>query len=247
LAPQQLLNFNSKTSGGSCNGGDHVKAYEFIHKYGISDETCGAKIGLDHIHSFEVASMTDVEDVRRHQCFECEWTGPCGFVSPEQYSVNLYGVEEFGSLSGVHQMKAELFARGPIACLINSEPDEFDQYQGGVISCDDQKLPPSPSPPSPSPPYSSASSSSRLCSLRKYTDHVIVIAGWGTDKASGKEFWVGRNSYGTKWGEGAGGGWFRLELGKDLLNIESSTCSWAVPAKADVERAISQYQQALGI
>jgi len=224
LAPQQLLNFNSRTTGGSCEGGDHEKAYEFIHTYGISDDTCAAKIGLDRIHSFHVAAMTDVDEVREHQCYECEWTGPCDFVSTKDYNINLYGVDEYGSLYGVDEMKAEIYARGPIACLINSEPPEFNNYQGGIIECEDGPL----------------------CNIPMYSDHVIVIAGWGVDK-TGKEFWVGRNSYGTKWGEGAGGGWFRLALGKNRLNLESSKCSFGVPAATDVARAIQQYNDALGL
>ncbi len=44
-----------------------------------------------------------------------------------------------------------------------------------------------------------------------------------------------------QWGEGAGGGWFRLALGKDALNIESHRCSWAVPAQADIARAMQQF------
>jgi C1A family cysteine protease len=47
----------------------------------------------------------------------------------------------------------------------------------------------------------------------KNTDHVVVIGGWGVDAATGLKYWVGRNSYGTQWGEGAGGGWFRLQRG----------------------------------
>ena len=46
---------------------------------------------------------------------------------------------------------------------------------------------------------------------------------------------------------GPGGGWFRLALGKNYLNLESSKCSWAVPAKEDVQRAIQQYNDAVGI
>jgi cathepsin X len=218
--PSGTLNFNEKTTGGSCNGGDHVslKAYDFMHKYGISDETCGAKIGLDHIHSSSVASMTEVEDVRDHQCFECDWTVPCGFIDREEYNVNLYGVDEFGDLTGVSEMKAEIFARGPIACLNN--------YKGGMITCEN---------------------GGPLCNVQKYADHMIVIAGWGVDEETGTEYWVGRNSYGTKWGEGAGGGWFRLELGKNYLNVETNVCSWAVPAKENVDRAIKQYNAALGL
>lgn len=30
------------------------------------------------------------------------------------------------------------------------------------------------------------------------TDHVVVIAGWGVDAATGVKYWVGRNSYGTQ-------------------------------------------------
>lgn len=80
LAPQQLLNFNARISGGSCNGGSNLKAYEFIHKYGISDDSCAPFVGLNWLRGFEVASMTDVEDVRSHQCFICTWSGTCSFV-----------------------------------------------------------------------------------------------------------------------------------------------------------------------
>jgi cathepsin X len=165
--------------------------------------------------------------VRDHQCWECEWTGDCDFVSRTKYNVNLYGADEFGQVTGVDQMKAEIYARGPIACLINSEPPEFDQYRGGIIQCGE--------------------GSSKLCNIPQYSDHVIVIAGWGVDAKTGMEYWVGRNSYGTKWGEGAGGGWFRLASGKNYLNVESNMCTFAVPAAADVARAVQQYNDAVGI
>ncbi len=89
---------------------------------------------------------------------------------------DLYGVDEYGSLTGIHEMKAEIFARGPIVCHLYSEPVEFDQYWGGIIKCD--------------------SGSADCKSLD--TDHVIVIAGWGVDEATQTEYWVGRNSYGTQ-------------------------------------------------
>lgn len=38
-----------------------------------------------------------------------------------------------------------------------------------------------------------------------------------------------------------------MELGKNYLNTESSTCVWAVPAKADVDRAVKQFDTAQGI
>lgn len=55
LAPQQLLNFNSRITGGSCNGGDDLKAYDFIHKYGINfnamPDLCYQLMKLLDIHS----------------------------------------------------------------------------------------------------------------------------------------------------------------------------------------------------
>lgn len=44
-------------------------------------------------------------------------------------SYNLYGADEFGSVTGEEQMKAEIFARGPIACSINSDVPAFNAYR----------------------------------------------------------------------------------------------------------------------
>ena len=48
------------------------------------------------------------------------------------YSTDIinYGVDEFGSVLGEEEMKAEIYARGPIACLINSSAEQFDAYKG---------------------------------------------------------------------------------------------------------------------
>ena len=110
LAPQVLLNFNPTTSGGSCSGGDDLKAYDFIHKYGIVDDTCAAFLGVSEPRGFVVGSMKDIDEVRRHQCYQCEWNGVCSFVDPR--NVNFYGVDEFGTVVGESQMMAEIFARG---------------------------------------------------------------------------------------------------------------------------------------
>lgn len=69
-----------RTSGGSCNGGDHLKAYDFAHKFGLADDTCAPFLGLNWARGFEVAAMTEVDDVRAHQCYICNWNGVCSFV-----------------------------------------------------------------------------------------------------------------------------------------------------------------------
>ena len=53
----------------------------------------------------------------------------------------------------------------------------------------------------------------------------VSLVGWGRDDATGKRFWVGRNSWGTYWGEM---GFFRIEMGEDNNGIENA-CVWAVP------------------
>lgn len=44
-------------------------------------------------------------------------------------SYNLYGADEFGSVTGEAQMQAEIFARGPIACSVNSDLPPFNAYR----------------------------------------------------------------------------------------------------------------------
>jgi Papain family cysteine protease len=55
-------------------------------------------------------------------------------------------------------------------------------------------------------------------------DHDIEVVGWGEE--DGVPFWNIRNSWGTYWGEL---GFFRLERGKNALQIESGDC-WCAPS-----------------
>ena len=140
-------------------------------------------------------------------------------------------------MTGVDQMKSEIFARGPISCSLNSESTAFDEYTGGIVTCqglvgEGGKI------------VASTAGGDPACKY-KGTDHVVVIAGWGVDAATGTEYWVGRNSYGTRWGEGAGGGWFRLKMHTDELNMESHACTWGTPSAADVQRALKQFESSL--
>lgn len=215
LAVQVLLNYDPSLSGGSCMGGDDYIAASFFNKYGISDDTCAPFAGVDFGWGFDCCdgSNSSREFVQRHLCHTCDWDGTCGWVQ----DYHLYRASEFGKVQGEQNMMAEIHVRGPIACSIDSSPDAFDQYTGGIITA------------------------SMLPQRSNSTDHVIVLAGFGIDAKTKTKYWVGRNSYGTRWGEGRGGGWFRLERGKDLLFIESSACSWSVPHPEDVNRVMGEY------
>ena len=56
-------------------------------------------------------------------------------------------------------------------------------------------------------------------------NHEISLVGYGKDAATGKEYWVGRNSWGTYWGEQ---GFFRIAMRENNLGIITA-CTWATP------------------
>jgi len=47
--------------------------------------------------------------------------------------------------------------------------------------------------------------------------HAVVIVGFGTDPASGMNYWKIKNSFGAAWGEG---GYFRIQRGINLCGVE---------------------------
>ena len=64
-------------------------------------------------------------------------------------------------------------AQQPVAISIDAGSDVFHNYSGGVLDSTD-------------------------CGIS--TNHAVSIVGYGTDEASGLEYWLVRNSWGTSWG-----------------------------------------------
>jgi cathepsin X len=63
------------------------------------------------------------------------------------------------------KIKAEIFARGPVAAGVNAEP--IVEYEGGIV--DNRHF------------------------WNMMVNHIVAIVGWGTDEASGKQYWIVRN------------------------------------------------------
>lgn len=187
LSSQVLLNAGPVKGFGSCAGGNDALAYQFIHDYGITDETCMPYKGVD----FSTWGELPLEDT---MCWLCNLNGTCGFANASKTYVS-----EYGTLKGETEMMNEIYNRGPIACSLFAHSPAFENYKDGIITDNTS--------------YTS-------------TTHVVSITGWGVDKTTGMKFWVGRNSFGTTWGED---GWFRLQRGTNCLDIEDHPCAWGVP------------------
>jgi cathepsin X len=88
----------------------------------VTDETCSIYRGRG-LDNGQVCSPMNI-------CRNCTPGEAC--VVPDQYYV--YGVDEFGHVSGEQNMMQELYQRGPLACGI-AIPADLEEYTGGVY-CD---------------------------------------------------------------------------------------------------------------
>ena len=162
-------------AGGSCNGGNPAHVYKYAHDTGLVHSSCEQYTAYNLQHEIQPIDV----------CRDCTWPPPrpdddglegCFSVEPDVR----YYVSEYYNLSGADQMKAELYANGPISCGIHVTDNFEYNYFGGIYS-ESVEIP--------------------------IANHEISVVGYGFDEATETEFWIGRNSWGTYWGEY---GFFRI-------------------------------------
>jgi len=210
LSIQFLLNCGSSFAG-SCHGGSAIRAYEFIRKnsFGIPYDTCLSYVACsqDSIEGFcpHVDSSCSAENICR-TCMNPTHSIDGGICKPVEFFPNAT-VAEYGTYNqedGVFPIMAEIFLRGPVKASINAGP--LLRYKGGIIM---------DSPANRNTTH----------------NHGVSLVGWGFEKTKDIRYWIVRNSWGEYWGEL---GFFRIELGKNLLGIEGHV-SWATPGTFTIE------------
>ena len=158
ISPQVLISCSMNDEG--CHGGYALSAFKFMHDNEVTDESCQAYRARGHDNGIQCAPI--------NVCRDCHPHAPC-FV-PDEYFV--YGVEEFGEVTGEQAMMQEIYQRGPIACGIAVPSELHHNYTGGI--------------------YEDKSGDLEVV-------HDISVVGYGQE--NGVKFWVVRNSWGTAWGE----------------------------------------------
>lgn len=174
LSIQQVLNCGGDVAG-SCHGGSHTGTYQFIHDQGfIPYKTCMeyAACSAESDEGTCGAEGNDWSCSAMNTCRTCStFSASGGFCSEIDIFPNAT-ISEYGPVDREDAMMKEIYARGPIACLVDATP--IHNYTGGVFDDDDD--------------------------AHKGQNHVVSVVGWGTD-AEGRNFWAVRNSWGEYWGE----------------------------------------------
>ncbi|XP_064596864.1 dipeptidyl peptidase 1-like [Liolophura sinensis] len=112
------------------------------------------------------------------------------------YTTDYYYIGGYYGACNEPLMRMELVKNGPVAISFEVYSD-FQSYKGGIYhhtGLQDHFNP------------------------WEITNHVVLVVGYGQDKASGEKFWTVKNSWGEKWGEK---GYFRIRRGTDECSMES--------------------------
>lgn len=199
LSVQYILNCGTRVAG-SCHGGSASGVYDFIkhHSGYVPYETCMPYTACSHESKEGFCAHVDTTCNAKNTCRTCSSFEANGGFCSEINDFPKATIQEYGTYRFNH--------KAVMAEVFKRGPvaaginaDPIVNYQGGIVK--DHRL------------------------SHKMVNHIVSIVGWGTEKETGTKYWIVRNSWGQYWGEM---GYFRVEMGRNVLGIESSV-SWATP------------------
>jgi cathepsin X len=186
LSIQFILNCGAD-SAGSCHGGFHTGVYELIQEKGyIPFETCQPYLACSAESQEGFCPQIDTTCSAINTCRTCSGFSDMGGECVQLDYFPNATVAEYGEVGNdgglfdlfknyedqAHKIRAEIYARGPVATTINANP--LRDYEGGIL--DDE-------------------------TASTQTNHIVSITGFGKDEETGKDYWIIRNSWGEYWGE----------------------------------------------
>ena len=122
--------------------------------------------------------------------------GTCKKDSTKYADFKVTGYKKLGSQwqtwSAVDEdeVKEFLYETGPLAIALNADP--LQTYVSGIVDL-----------------------TSTQCPVDGI-NHAVTLVGYGTDSATGKDYWIVKNSWGTSWGES---GYFRIRRGNGTCGV----------------------------
>lgn len=108
LARQVMVNCGPAHGlGAGCNGGEGFDVFEFVHRYGLPDETCQIYTAQDGQCNHESICQNCMPIGESVDDFKC-WP----VINPTKFYVS-----EYGRVHGEAAMMSEILANGPITCV----------------------------------------------------------------------------------------------------------------------------------
>jgi cathepsin X len=211
LSIQHILNCGDKLAG-SCQGGSDTGTFEMIKKQSrfVPYDTCMPYLACSSNSTNGFCPFVDTTCSSFNTCRTCSMH-IIPWMKTECHEIDQFPnatIAEYGAYklnhdnSSVHQIKAEIYARGPVTARVHGKA--LHTYHGGI--------------------YANTTESTN-------TTHIVSIVGWGhADNSSSSssyhgDYWICRNSWGEYWGEM---GFFRIAAGRNVLGIERKI-AWATP------------------
>jgi len=198
LSIQWVLNCGSKIAG-SCYGGSTTGAYQLIKDRGfVPFETCEPYMACSSDSKEGFCDYAHTTCELENVCRTCSTFSEHGGTCVGLKTYPYATIKEYGVIRSMDTNEIMTEIYTRGPVSTGVNAEPILNYEGGVFVNADAP---------------------------KDVNHIVSIVGWGKDTSTGKKHWIVRNSWGEYWGEM---GFFRIEMGNDLLGIESEV-AWATP------------------